>query len=371
MKMQAAVAFAATLVLASVHESDAFTIDDPTSDTLWTNYTPQEPLVQGSIVASGGPSELASGNCTFDEGTLLQWTVKKSDATSEDVYGCIDVDHSGTSEDSWLPRSESYPYDTAYNPTAFNSTAQWCYIGTVNDGSDNADNAGLANYNAKVDDNADGKWDEWAYCSMSESVYRYTSVKGFSLVDANMNIAGYPCAGTWNYNNGDDIQVGVTNSCLPFADYPPQTDGLDLSEIPDAWKKYWCFLEPGDESVGYNPNKMDSGSYSDKVYQWGFCQDSEDPYIAVPTAKSSVAPTDSTLSPTQAPAATPSVNPGGTSSPTPGDSKESTESPSTSSPTPDAEPGSNDAPSPATITAFPSVLLALLAGLTMQHFQTC
>ncbi|GBG26043.1 Hypothetical Protein FCC1311_022632 [Hondaea fermentalgiana] len=363
--MQMSIKVAVTvLALALVKEGSAFTIENPTSTDAYTSYTAQEPISGTTVyVASGGPSGLESGNCTFSTGTEDEWNIKERGGDTTTVNGCTDVVKKSNSANS-LPRK----YSASGNaPSAFDSTDQWCFIGEVNDGGSSAANAGVANYNAK--DGQNDKWTEWAYCAeeTTDEVYQYTSLKGFSKNESK-NVDGYPCAGTWNYNTNDGDPVAVTSNCLPFDEYPPYTDGLDFSDVPEEQQAYWCYLEPGDGSRGYNPEQVDSeGNPTDKVYSWGFCQDSEDPY------------TDSSSSDTAAPTASPTESPteeSSTEAPTSesGNSTEtgnstSTEAPTqapetdsgTSAPTPDDEEGSSgEAPSAATGLSV-SMLLATAA----------
>mmetsp|Transcript_12634 Transcript_12634/g.21738 ORF Transcript_12634/g.21738 Transcript_12634/m.21738 type:complete len:380 (+) Transcript_12634:260-1399(+) len=377
--MQFSLQIAATVLALATAQANAFEIENPTTDT-WTSYTAQEEITVGgtgvtTIVASGGPSGIASGNCTFTTGTTDSWSIKTDDGTTS-VNGCYNVSDSG-SESTSLPRAS---FDADSDPTAFDSTDMWCYIGEVNDGSSNSASAGLAIYNGKSAN--EDKWDEWAYCSEEtdgETTYQYVSIAGYSKADESHNEAGYPCAGTWNYNNNTNgnggVAFGVASSCLPFADYKPNTEGLDLSNVPDYEQKYWCFLEQGDGTLGYNPNQMSDGEYTDKTYEWGFCEDTTDPYTAAPTASpgdDSYGSTESTEAPTEAP-----TEEGETGSPT----SETTSAPSaapTASPVADGETGSptvaptaattndagsSDSPSGAANFGVPMLLATAVAAL--------
>jgi len=381
----------AATILALANFGQGFTIENPTTSTYSTSDYEVQPTITigGGYVASGGPSNLASGNCTFTTGTTNSWTIKTNNYTIS-ASGCYNVTESNGTSTS-LPRSNFSDTD----PTAFTSTSQWCYIGDVNDGSASASNAGAAVYNAK-DGNSD-KWDEWAYCEGSEGVttYQYVSIAGYSTTNSTHNEAGYPCANTWNFNNKTDgngndntggVVVGVSHSCLPFADYKPNTDGLDLSNVPDYEQKYWCFLEQYDGTVGYNPTQVDSSGYTAKTYEWGFCEDTTDPYTSAPTAAPSEAPTEATstsapteaTSSTSAPTATSAPTTETTSAPVttsaPSTSSETTSAPvattdapaTTGAPTPAPTPATGtDSPSSASGMAVPMLLATAVAALAL------
>jgi len=226
--------------------------------------------------------------CVFNSGSEASWIIdpRGRNPPNFDVDGCQPFALDSSARDS-LPRG----LDADSNADVEKAMGAWCFSGSRTNGEAiyKASNAGQ---------------DEWSYCRES-TPKRFMVSTSFSKNPLFQGV-GVACRNQWNFNNRSGpgtpgILAGVVSSCLPFVDFKPNTEGLDLSDIPDLNEQFWCFIDTGDEDKGYNPTQTEDGQPTDKTYDWGFCSDAlfvetEAPVSEAPTRSPTPEPT--TASPT-------------------------------------------------------------------------